>query len=129
MISSSKPNELHGPHGDMIRRIFWHCLIMETYETPTWGFFFGRLANVCNSHFHMEFELPLTGLEKLDDSIGLPDFSGPFTSEDYMTNQTMHFQEHFASQIALRRLSASFHSALGNGRYLHSAVSSFGLLF
>lgn len=63
----------------------------------------------------MEFELPHTGLEKLDETIGLPDFGGTFTEEDYIGNQATHYQEHFASQIVLRRLSASFHSALGQG--------------
>ncbi|KAF4419505.1 acetate regulatory DNA binding [Fusarium acutatum] len=62
--------------------------------------------------FHMEFGLPLTGLEKLEEMIGLPDFSGPMTDEDYIVNQQTHFHEHFASQIVLRRLSANFHSVL-----------------
>ncbi|KAF5685695.1 acetate regulatory DNA binding protein [Fusarium denticulatum] len=62
--------------------------------------------------FHMEFGLPLTGLEKLEETIGLPDFSGPMTDEDYIVNQQTHFHEHFASQIVLRRLSANFHSVL-----------------
>ncbi|KAF5982883.1 acetate regulatory DNA binding protein FacB [Fusarium bulbicola] len=62
--------------------------------------------------FHMEFGQPLTGLEKLEETIGLPDFSGPMTDEDYIVNQQTHFHEHFASQIVLRRLSANFHSVL-----------------
>lgn len=60
----------------------------------------------------MEFGLPLTGLEKLEETIGLPDFSGPMTDEDYIVNQQTHFHEHFASQIVLRRLSVNFHSVL-----------------
>ncbi|QGI58985.1 hypothetical protein CEK26_001110 [Fusarium fujikuroi] len=78
---------------DLVKRVFWHCSIMET----------------C---FHMEFGLPLTGLEKLEETIGLPDFSGPMTDEDYIVNQQTHFHEHFASQIVLRRLSVNFHSVL-----------------
>ncbi|KAG5760340.1 hypothetical protein H9Q72_011552 [Fusarium xylarioides] len=92
-LITSKPDELHGPRTDLVRRVFWHCSIMET----------------C---FHMEFGLPLTGLEKLEETIGLPDFSGPMTDEDYIVNQQTHFHEHFASQIVLRRLSANFHSVL-----------------
>lgn len=65
----------------------------------------------------MEFELPLTGLEKLEDAIGLPDFSGPITDDDYIANQTTHFQENFASQIVLRRLSVSFHTNLSNCQF------------
>ncbi|KAL9574724.1 hypothetical protein ACKAV7_001136 [Fusarium commune] len=88
-----QPDELHGPRTDLVKRVFWHCSIMET----------------C---FHMEFGLPLTGLEKLEETIGLPDFSGPMTDEDYIVNQQTHFHEHFASQIVLRRLSVNFHSVL-----------------
>ncbi|KAJ4259445.1 Zn(2)-C6 fungal-type domain-containing protein [Fusarium falciforme] len=102
-LITSKPNELHGPRADLIKRIFWHCSIMET----------------C---FHMEFGLPLTGLEKLDDGIGLPDFSGPITDDDYIGNQATHFQEHFASHIVLRRLSASFHSTLSKAFGMGSAL-------
>lgn len=75
----------------------------------------GLCADDQNRCFHMEFGLPLTGLEKLDDAIGLPDFSGHITDDDYIGNQTTHFQEHFASQIVLRRLSANFHSTLSKG--------------
>ncbi|KAF7549249.1 hypothetical protein G7046_g8409 [Stylonectria norvegica] len=76
---------------------------------------------------HMEFELPLTGLEKLDDAIGLPDFSGLITDDDYIGNQTTHFQEHFASQIVLRRLSVSFHSALSTSFGSASSLPFHGL--
>lgn len=62
----------------------------------------------------MEFDVPLTGLEKLEDAIGLPEFSGPITDDDYISNQTTHFQHHYAHQIFLRRLSSSFHSTLSN---------------
>ncbi|KAG8674456.1 hypothetical protein FPOAC2_00477 [Fusarium poae] len=89
----NKPTELHGLRSDLVKRIFWHCSIMET----------------C---FHMEFGLPLTGLDKLEETIGLPDFNGPITDEDYIADQATHFQEHFASQIVLRRLSANLHSVL-----------------
>ncbi|KAF9771493.1 hypothetical protein IL306_010865 [Fusarium sp. DS 682] len=60
----------------------------------------------------MEFGQHLTGLERLEETIGLPDFSGPMTEEDYIVNQSTHFHEHFASQIVLRRLSVNFHSVL-----------------
>ncbi|KAI5466213.1 hypothetical protein BGZ63DRAFT_347795 [Mariannaea sp. PMI_226] len=105
VLISSISDELHGPQADVIRRVFWHCLITETY-------------------LQMEFGLPSTGLEKLDDAVGLPNFSGPMTEEDYIGNQTTHFQEHFASQIVLRRLSANFHTALSK-LYGTNATPSF----
>lgn len=66
-------------------------------------------------------ELPLTGLEALEDVVGLPDLNDSFLNTDYLDNtdylenQESHFQEHFASQIALRRLSVQFHNMLRNG--------------
>jgi len=88
-------SELHHPRADLIRRVFWHCVMTETY-------------------LQLEFGLPPTGLEKLDDTIGLPDYSGPITEDDYIGNQATHFQEHFAAQIVLRSLSATFHTTLTN---------------
>ncbi|KAK0632583.1 hypothetical protein B0T14DRAFT_418504 [Immersiella caudata] len=92
-LITSNPGELSSPRADLIRRIFWHCSIMET----------------C---LNLEFGFTLTGLEKLETVVGLPDFSGPFSDEDYIGNQESHFQEHFASQIVLRRLLVEFHSVL-----------------
>ncbi|KAI2607616.1 uncharacterized protein GGS25DRAFT_523139 [Hypoxylon fragiforme] len=63
---------------------------------------------------NMELNLPQTGLDKLEVLVGLPDFSGSFSEEDYIGNQASHFQEHFASQIVLRRLSVEFHTTLTN---------------
>jgi hypothetical protein len=67
------------------------------------------------SCLNLEFGFALTGLEKLEAVVGLPDFSGPFSDEDYIGNQESHFQEHFASQIVLRRLVVEFHSVLNQG--------------
>lgn len=64
----------------------------------------------------MELNIPQTGLDKLESLVGLPDFSGSFSEEDYVGNQASHFQEHFASQIVLRRLSVEFHTTLTNGK-------------
>ncbi|KAK6958047.1 hypothetical protein Daesc_000840 [Daldinia eschscholtzii] len=63
---------------------------------------------------NMELNIPRTGLDKLESLVGLPDFSGSFSEEDYIGNQASHFQEHFASQIVLRRLSVEFHTTLTN---------------
>ena len=68
--------------------------------------------------FNLELGLPLTGLDKYEDLVGLPNFAGPYSQDDYLANQASHFQEHFASQIALRRLSSEFHRALTTGRLI-----------
>ncbi|KAI0140115.1 hypothetical protein F4776DRAFT_577469 [Hypoxylon sp. NC0597] len=94
-LLTSNPEVLTTHRGDLVRRAFWHCSIMET----------------C---LNMELNIPRTGLDKLESLVGLPDFSGSFCDEDYLGNQASHFQEHFASQIVLRRLSVEFHTTLTN---------------
>ncbi|KAI2771556.1 hypothetical protein F4815DRAFT_496874 [Daldinia loculata] len=94
-LLTSNPDVLTTHRGDLVRRTFWHCSIMET----------------C---LNMELNISRTGLDKLESLVGLPDFSGSFSEEDYVGNQASHFQEHFASQIVLRRLSVEFHTTLSN---------------
>ncbi|KEY70077.1 hypothetical protein S7711_07862 [Stachybotrys chartarum IBT 7711] len=93
MLINSRPNESQSPQSGLIRRLYWHCCMME-------------------SSMHMEFEMPLTGLERLDTAVGLPDFDEVLSEEDYIGNQSTHYLEHFASQIVLHRLLAEFHSTL-----------------
>ena len=76
----------------------------------------------CPSGLNLELGFPLTGLEKMESIVGLPDFSGPFSEEDYISNQESHFQEHFASQIVLRRLLVDFHNVLSQGGHLSSRL-------
>ncbi|KAJ2897190.1 hypothetical protein MKZ38_004873 [Zalerion maritima] len=95
-FATLNPSELTSPRADLVRRAFWHCSIIETY-------------------LHMELDLPLTGLSKLEDMVGLPSFSmGSFSEEDYIGNQASHYQEHFVSQIVLRKLSLEFNKTLGS---------------
>ncbi|KAK3336255.1 hypothetical protein B0T19DRAFT_34219 [Cercophora scortea] len=92
-LITSSPDELSSPRADLVRRAFWHCSIMET----------------C---LNLELELPLTGLDKMETFVGLPDFGGSYSEDDHISNQESHFQEHFASQIVLRRLLVTFHDIL-----------------
>ncbi|CAK7565431.1 MAG: hypothetical protein SEPTF4163_003348 [Sporothrix epigloea] len=91
-LITSKPAELTSLRADVVRLIFWYCLIVET-------------------HFNLELGLPMTGLDRFEDLVGLPSFSGPCSQDDYLANQASHFQEHFASQIVLRRLCVAFHNS------------------
>lgn len=88
----------------------------EDHLLPSLGQHLKRVeADACCRCLNLELELPLTGLENLEEMVGLPDFSGPFCEEDYLGNQQSRYQEHFASQIVLRRLCVSFHNTLQNG--------------
>lgn len=77
--------------GDIIKRNYWHCVIMET-----------SMRN--------ELDLPLSGLVALEGHVGLPAFTAPFCEADHNGNQSSHFEAHYASQLALRRLCADLHN-------------------
>lgn len=64
--------------------------------------------------------MPLSGLDKYETLVRVPDFGGPVSQEDY----TSHFQEHFASQIVLRRLSADFNNVLSSGKAICAFLST-----
>ena len=66
---------------------------------------------------NLELGFPLTGLEKMENVVSLPDFSTCFSDDDYISNQETQYQEHFASQIALRRLLVEFHGTLSRCRH------------
>ncbi|EPE05941.1 c6 finger domain protein [Ophiostoma piceae UAMH 11346] len=82
------------------------------------GFVLGEISleaiqiHALAGHFNIELGLPLTGLERSEHIVGLPDFSGPYSQDDHLANEALHFQEHYASQIVLRRLCAAFHTTL-----------------
>lgn len=92
LVTASRAEDLSR---DVLRRVFWHCSIMETF-------------------LELEVELPTTGLNKYESQVSVPDFSGGFSAEDHVANETSHFQQHFASQIVLRRLATDFHAVLSS---------------
>ena len=89
--SSSNPPDWNSPRGDLIKRAYWHCVIME-------------------SALHTELDLPLTGIIGLEDRVGIPSFNTPFCEADHRGNQSSHFEAHYASQVALRRLCSNLHN-------------------
>ncbi len=95
---------------------------------PAKSFRLAVLTPTSYSCLHLEFGFPLTGLEKMENVIGLPDFSGSFSEEDYICNQESHFQEHFASQIVLRRLLVQFHGTLSQCKFQINFMCCFILL-
>ncbi|KXH36309.1 hypothetical protein CSAL01_02679 [Colletotrichum salicis] len=98
-ILAGNSAELRSVRGDQIRRAFWYCSIMET-------------------GLHLELDLPLTGLEKLEASMPLPTFSAYAHTEDASLSQSIHNDrrsncgEIFLRQISLRNLGVKIHSSL-----------------
>lgn len=63
---------------------------------------------------HLELDLPPTDLILLEDKVGIPSFNSPFCEADHRGNQSSHFESHYASQVALRRLCANLHRTLND---------------
>lgn len=70
------------------------------------------------SGLHLELDLPLTGIIGLEDRISMPNFNGPFCEADHRGNQASHFEHHYASQVALRRLCANLHNTINDCKEL-----------
>jgi hypothetical protein len=70
------------------------------------------------SGLHLELDLPLTGIIGLEDRVGIPSFNSPFCEADHLGNQSSHFEAHYASQVALRRLCANLHHSINDCKYL-----------
>ncbi|KUJ22379.1 uncharacterized protein LY89DRAFT_575731 [Mollisia scopiformis] len=90
---AGNPIDWSTPRGDIIKRAYWHCVIMETA-------------------LQYELDLAPTGIAGLEDRVGMPSFNSPFCEADHRGNQSSHFEAHYASQIALRRLCAEIHNSL-----------------
>ncbi|KAG0650909.1 hypothetical protein D0Z07_2544 [Hyphodiscus hymeniophilus] len=60
ILVTCKPINWNDPRGDLIKRAYWHCAIMET-------------------GLNLELDLPPTGLSHIEDKIGIPSFNGPFS--------------------------------------------------
>ncbi|RFU25649.1 hypothetical protein B7463_g10677, partial [Scytalidium lignicola] len=102
ILLTSSPVDWYTPRGDIIKRAFWHCAIMET-------------------SLHLEIDLPLTGITDLEDRVGIPSFNTPFCESDLRGNQASHFEAHYASQIALRRLGANLSSKISGFSTLNTS--------
>ncbi|TVY19268.1 hypothetical protein LARI1_G002375 [Lachnellula arida] len=90
MISCSNLIDWSSPKGDLIKRAYWHCALMETT-------------------LHLELDLPLTGIINLEQQVGLPAFKQPFCEADDRANKTSNFESHYSSLLALTRVCANLH--------------------
>lgn len=90
LLITCKQINLNSARGDLIKRAYWHCVVMETA-------------------LQLELDLPPTGISGLAHQVGFPSFSSPFCEADERANQFSHFEAHYASQVALRRLCAELH--------------------
>jgi hypothetical protein len=85
VLVTCSPIDLNSPRGDLIKRAYWHCVIMET-------------------GLNLELDLPGTGIIGLEDRVGIPSFNSTICEADHRGSQSSHFEAYYASQVALRRL-------------------------
>ncbi|KAG9232702.1 hypothetical protein BJ875DRAFT_513889 [Amylocarpus encephaloides] len=95
VLVTCSPIDSNSPRGDLIKRAYWHCAIMETDQ-------------------YLELDLPGTGMIGLEDRVGVPSFNSPFCEADHRGNQSSHFEAYYASQVALRRLCANLHHSIND---------------
>jgi len=91
ILVTCNPIDWTSERGDLIKRAYWHCVIIETY-------------------LHLELDLPLTGIIGLADRVGMPNFSSPICESDHSGDQSSHFEAYFTSHISLQRLCIDFHN-------------------
>jgi hypothetical protein len=95
VLVTRNPVDWNSPRGDLIKRAYWHCAIMEM-------------------GLYVELDLPGTGIIGLEDRVGIPGFNSPFCEADHRGNQSSHFEAYYASQVALRRLCANLHNSIND---------------
>lgn len=95
VLVTCNPINWDSDRGDMIKRAYWHCAIMET-------------------GLHLELELPMVNLISLEDIVPLPMFSGTISEDDRRAETLTQYQAHWASQIALRRFCANIHQNIND---------------
>ncbi|KIM92758.1 hypothetical protein OIDMADRAFT_173784 [Oidiodendron maius Zn] len=95
LLITCKQSNLNSARGDLIKRVYWHCVVMETA-------------------LQLELDLPPTGISGLADRVGFPSFSSPFCKADERANQFSYFEAHYATQVTLQRLCAKLHQNIND---------------
>ncbi|TKX19267.1 fungal Zn(2)-Cys(6) binuclear cluster domain-containing protein 23 [Elsinoe australis] len=78
---------------DLIKRVYWTCILNEDL-------------------YHLELDLPRTGIYTLEDQIPLPSFQQSRSISAHESEEASHYHYHFLAMIALRRLIARIHASL-----------------
>ena len=84
------------PTGDLVKRAYWTCMLNEDL-------------------YHIDLDLPTTGLASLEDEVPLPSFqdlSAEQIPSDSLNEDRSRFQYYFLAMITLRRLIARINLAI-----------------
>ncbi|KAK4983050.1 hypothetical protein LTR50_007450 [Elasticomyces elasticus] len=95
------PLDWSSDRGDLVKRAYWTC-------------------NLTENLYHLDLDLPQTGISELEDHVPLPYFHTDVQAGEDVADERSHFQYHFLAMIALKRLISRIHAAL------HDATSTTG---
>jgi hypothetical protein len=90
VLIKCQPVDWQSPYGDMLKRAYWSCVMSEDL-------------------YHLDLDLPQTGIQALEDFVPLPYFHEGSDSSSAAADDRSHFQYHFLAMIALRRLIHRIH--------------------
>lgn len=81
------------PRADLIKRVYWTCILHEDL-------------------YHLELDLPRTGIYNLEDKVPLPSFGDARAMISNNSHDSSNSYYHFLAMTALRRLIARIHETL-----------------
>ena len=70
------------------------------------------MADIAHSLYHVELDLPQTGIHTMEDQVPLPYFHAPRGEDSTAADERSHYQYHFLAMVALRRLIARIHGSI-----------------
>ncbi|KAK5162475.1 hypothetical protein LTR04_003649 [Oleoguttula sp. CCFEE 6159] len=68
--------------------------------------------NLLQAWYHLDLDLPQTGICDHEDNVPLPTFVGPYNTVENLSDEQSHFQYHFLAIIAIRRLITRIHHTI-----------------
>ena len=97
-----EPIDWSTPRADLIKKAYWTCVLGEDL-------------------YHLELDLPETGIRTLEDKVPLPYFHETRDGVPAVFEAKSHFQYHFLAMIALCRLINRIHASLHGSKCLIQA--------
>ncbi|TKA51528.1 hypothetical protein B0A49_12065, partial [Cryomyces minteri] len=93
VLVKCQPLDWNSHRGDLVKRAFWSCNLIENW-------------------YHLDLDLPQTGICEHEDHVPLPTFVGPYNTVENLSDEQSHFQYHFLAIIAIRRLITRIHHTI-----------------
>ena len=97
VLVKCQSSDWNSMQGDLLKRAYWTCVLSEDL-------------------YHLDLDLPQTGIAQLEDEVPLPYFHevqhSPGSAGQTINDERSHFQYQFLAMVALRRLIARIHGVI-----------------